>query len=191
MTENNVKKFYKICLLGDSGVGKTAIAERYVNNKFDVDSICTIGASFLTKKIQNDNTQLNLEIWDTAGQERYRALTPLYYRQCSAVIIVIDNTENLSIESAEYWIKRVNEENEKPYIILVINKTDLNQDINEINIENFCNSYSVDYIYVSAKTNANIDNLFNRIITNIYSNPIKRSIKLEEYEINSKPKCCK
>ena len=191
MTENNVKKFYKICLLGDSGVGKTAIAERYVNNTFDVDSICTIGASFLTKKIQNDNTQLNLEIWDTAGQERYRALTPLYYRQCSAVIIVIDNTENLSIESAEYWIKRVNEENEKPYIILVINKTDLNQDINEINIENFCNSYSVDYIYVSAKTNANIDNLFNRIITNIYSNPIKRSIKLEEYEINSKPKCCK
>ena len=173
MTENNVKKFYKICLLGDSGVGKTAIAERYVNNTFDVDSICTIGASFLTKKIQNDNTQLSLEIWDTAGQERYRALTPLYYRQCSAVIIVIDNTESLSIESAEYWIKRVNEENEKPYIILVINKTDLNQDINEINIENFCNSYSVDYIYVSAKTSANIDNLFNRIITNIYDNPIK------------------
>ena len=191
MSKKNEKKIYKICLLGDSGVGKTAIAERYVNNKFDVDSICTIGASFLTKRIDYNNSEVNLQIWDTAGQERYRALTPLYYRQCSAIIIVIDNTETISVESAKYWIQKVNEENEKPYIILVINKSDLNQDIHEINIEDFCNLYSVDYIYVSAKTSANIDILFNKIINNIYPKPIQKSIKIEEYEINSKPNCCR
>ena len=37
-------------------------------------------ASFLTKRIQFDGNNVELNIWDTAGQEKYHALGPIYYR---------------------------------------------------------------------------------------------------------------
>jgi GTPase SAR1 family protein len=41
----------KIVLLGDSAVGKTSIALRYVQDLFSSSSNPTIGASFLTKRV--------------------------------------------------------------------------------------------------------------------------------------------
>lgn len=34
-SSNYSKRTYKIVLLGDSGVGKTCIIERFINNKYD------------------------------------------------------------------------------------------------------------------------------------------------------------
>ena len=41
----------KVVLLGDSGVGKTSIAVRYVQGVFAEDQPSTIGASFFTKRL--------------------------------------------------------------------------------------------------------------------------------------------
>ena len=41
----------KVVLLGDSGVGKTSIAVRYVQGLFAEDQPSTIGASFFTKRL--------------------------------------------------------------------------------------------------------------------------------------------
>ena len=66
MTTYNVK----LCLLGDTEVGKTCIALRYVENKFKEVSN-TIGASFLCKTVETEKkTVYKLNIWDTAGEER-------------------------------------------------------------------------------------------------------------------------
>ena len=46
------KKSYKIVLLGDTAVGKSCVASRFVNNQFYEFQEPTIGAAFLTKTIE-------------------------------------------------------------------------------------------------------------------------------------------
>ncbi len=51
MSVDNLNLDAKIVLLGDSAVGKTSIALRYVQDIFSSSSNPTIGASFLTKRV--------------------------------------------------------------------------------------------------------------------------------------------
>uniref|UniRef100_A0AAV2JS63 Uncharacterized protein n=1 Tax=Knipowitschia caucasica TaxID=637954 RepID=A0AAV2JS63_KNICA len=60
----------KVCLLGDTGVGKSSIVCRFVQDHFDHNISPTIGASFLTKTVPSGNELHKFLIWDTAGQER-------------------------------------------------------------------------------------------------------------------------
>ena len=65
---------HKIVLLGDMGVGKTCISNRYYKGKFSDQHEPTIGGSFMTKDVELDSHIVKFEMWDTAGQERYRSL---------------------------------------------------------------------------------------------------------------------
>uniref|UniRef100_A0AAQ4Q3C6 RAB31, member RAS onco family n=1 Tax=Gasterosteus aculeatus aculeatus TaxID=481459 RepID=A0AAQ4Q3C6_GASAC len=62
----------KVCLLGDTGVGKSSIVCRFVQDHFDHNISPTIGASFLTKTVPSGHELHKFLIWDTAGQERVR-----------------------------------------------------------------------------------------------------------------------
>lgn len=71
---------HKIVLLGDMGVGKTSICNRYYSGEFSGTHEATIGGCFLTKDVDLDTHIVKFEIWDTAGQERYRSLAQMYYK---------------------------------------------------------------------------------------------------------------
>lgn len=58
-----------------SGVGKTALLNRYTRNKFDsTNATSTTGAVLDTKKVYKDGFRVRLQLWDTAGQERFRSM---------------------------------------------------------------------------------------------------------------------
>ena len=61
----------KVCIIGDTDVGKTSLSTRYCHGEFPENSTPTIGASFLQRRVILDNAEISLQIWDTAGQERY------------------------------------------------------------------------------------------------------------------------
>jgi small GTP-binding protein len=63
----------KIVIVGDSSVGKTAMLLRFTDNKWDGSCQPTLGVEFLTKLVDCDNHQVELQIWDTAGQELFRS----------------------------------------------------------------------------------------------------------------------
>ena len=44
-------KLLKVVLLGDGGVGKSSLMNRFVSNKFDAQSFHTIGVEFLNKDV--------------------------------------------------------------------------------------------------------------------------------------------
>ena len=71
---------FKLVLLGESAVGKSSMALRFVNGRFSEFQENTIGAAYLTKTVFIDDDAVKFEIWDTAGQERYHSLAPMYYR---------------------------------------------------------------------------------------------------------------
>ena len=79
----------KVVLLGQSGVGKSALVHRLKKGEFLDHLEVTCGAAFVKHTLTlMDGTFVQLSIWDTAGQERFQSLAPLYYRKFCAYLIV-------------------------------------------------------------------------------------------------------
>ena len=81
MDKNEIKRF-TIVTLGDFGVVKISIINRYVNNKFDInrENIC-----FYKEIHFNNKDKIMLKLVDTAGQEKYRALTKSYFKNLNYI----------------------------------------------------------------------------------------------------------
>ena len=97
------KSLQKIIILGNSGVGKTSLMERYVSARFQQQYKATIGADFSTKDVQVGDDLVTLQIWDTAGQERFQSLGVAFYRGADACVLVYDVTEPASFAKVEQW----------------------------------------------------------------------------------------
>ena len=101
----------KVVLLGESGVGKTSIISRFIDDVFEEGLETTTGASYAGKNMvfkDYQNQVVNFEIWDTAGQEKYRALTQIFYKDASIAILVYDITNEESFEEIKnYWYDQV------------------------------------------------------------------------------------
>ena len=67
---------YKVILVGDSGVGKACLIQRYINDKYSDDTESTSASTYTYKIVEykDYNKTISLDIWDTAGQEVYRAM---------------------------------------------------------------------------------------------------------------------
>ena len=117
MEEEKKEKSCKIVLLGESGVGKTSIIDRFLNGRFSPDISPSQGASYGTKTIDLDETgekKLKFDIWDTAGQEKFRSISKIFYRDADAVIFVYDITNKKSFEEIQnYWYKQVEDSSSK------------------------------------------------------------------------------
>jgi len=88
----------KCVILGESGVGKSAIVKRLLSNRFDERVCATIVCSFQFKTLEVGEQQVRLQIWDTAGQERYRSVTPMFYRHAHCAVVVYDISDSRSFE---------------------------------------------------------------------------------------------
>ena len=110
MSDDNAKTC-KVVLLGESGVGKTCIIARFINNTFEDNIMSTTGASYAGKTMSFDELNgqsIKFEIWDTAGQEKYRALTKIFYKDAGVAILVYDITRKESFaEIKNYWYNQI------------------------------------------------------------------------------------
>ena len=109
--EDDEAQTCKVVLLGESGVGKTCIIARFINNTFEENLISTTGASYAGKTMTFDEYEgksIRFEIWDTAGQEKYRSLTKIFYKDAGAAILVYDITRKESYEEIQkYWFNQI------------------------------------------------------------------------------------
>jgi len=186
---------YKIVLVGDSAVGKSCIAARYINNDFYEFQEPTIGAAFMAKKIEIDDKEVRLEIWDTAGQERYRGLAPMYYRNASIALVVYDITQKDSFEGAKSWIEELRRRSPVNCIVAVLgNKCDLenNRKVNKETVNEYFQNKDLIHLETSAKTGKNIKKLFQLLIEKLLKENIegiKKPRNLNEIKVNNS-KCC-
>ena len=82
----------KIILLGDTGVGKSAIIKRYIDNYYDDNITSNISSNFLEKIVKVKNQNVRLEVWDTAGQEEFRSVTKIFVKNAKIIILFYDVT---------------------------------------------------------------------------------------------------
>ena len=99
----------KVVLVGDSGVGKTTLINRYTNDEFDPYEASTISGGFRRKTVELEDlkTKVSLQIWDTAGQERFRAIVSNYYNDSHYAVVMYDITCSDSFDGSKTWIDEV------------------------------------------------------------------------------------
>ena len=159
----------KVVLLGESGVGKTCIISRYVNNTYDEKSETTNGASYASKIIELEQYKqsLRFDIWDTAGQEKYRSLTKFFYKDAAIAVLVYDITRRDSFEEVKnYWYEQLKTCGEKNIVIgLAGNKCDMfdKEAVTEEEAKNFANEIGAQFQLTSAFKNMGIDDLFRMV----------------------------
>jgi small GTP-binding protein len=153
----------KIILLGDTGVGKTSLANSWLFDHFDSSFRPTVGASNAFKDIEINRRKETLSVWDTAGQEKFRSITPLYVRgaRCAIVVVAANSTE--SFGSIPEWLNMLSSSQQEPIsAILAVNKVDLVDDSDE-NVSTLIELYRKRFaavFSVSALNGLNVDSLF-------------------------------
>lgn len=156
---------FKVVLLGDGGVGKTSIGNRYCYGKFSEDYLMTIGVNFFTKVVQYDNKSIKLQIWDIAGQKRFKEIRSIYYNGARAGILVFDITNRESFDGLDNWVWEFQEKVWNVPLVLVGNKVDLEDRVVEVEeARNYANQLNALYLEVSAKSGVNIEQLFSTVI---------------------------
>lgn len=58
----NKNTLLKVVILGDGGVGKSCLMNRFVSNRFEEHSFHTIGVEFLNKDIEIDGETYTLQV---------------------------------------------------------------------------------------------------------------------------------
>ena len=164
MEGNNIT--CKVVLVGDSGVGKTCIIQRYVNNNYNENTESTSASTYTYKVVdyKQFNKSISFDIWDTAGQELYRALAKNFYLNASIGILVYDVRRKESFESIkDYWYEQLKVSGEENMVFGVAgNKCDLFQEeqVSEDEGKKFAKSIGAVFHLTSCKESIGIDELF-------------------------------
>ena len=170
MSSNNKNKssdyqyIFKLILIGNSGVGKSSILQRYMNKTFEESYKCTIGVDFLMKSVEVKGKTVKLQLWDTAGQEKYKSMVASYYRGANVALVVFDITSRSSFESLPLWIENYYKNGpEQKNIILIGNKKDMadQRQVTQEEAEEFSETNNMIYFETSAKEGDNVDYVFN------------------------------
>jgi len=160
----NAKKItLKIIIIGDPAVGKTSLIKKFITGKFSADYRSSIGANLFTKKIILENlTKVTLQLWDIAGQERWIKMRRSYYSGAKGAIIVGDLKRKNTFEQIEkFWVQDIKNYCSDVPIILLANKKDLVDKIEEYEIISLGNRIKADFtLFTSAKTGDNVELAF-------------------------------
>lgn len=158
---------FKIVLIGDAGVGKTCVVQRFKSGTYTEKHGSTIGVDFTMKTLNIDGKLVKLQIWDTAGQERFRTITQSYYRSANGVVIAYDITKHSSFESIPRWMEDVRRYAGSNIVqLLVGNKCDLEQlrEVKKQEADAWAQQHNMlQSLETSAKDNTNIDDAFLKI----------------------------
>ena len=170
MSEQNIKNIKpipcKIILVGDSGVGKTSIINRYLN-KFNEKITATVSTSYYNKIEIINNYKLNFQIWDTVGQEQYRSLNSLFFKDAYICLMVYDITKESTFKSIkDYWYESViNNGLEGVIFGLAGNKNDLynEEKVDKNEARELSKEINAIFKFTSAKQNVCIIELFREL----------------------------
>ena len=161
---SNYQYIFKLILIGNSGVGKSCILQRYMKHTFQETYKCTIGVDFLMKSLIINGKTVKLQLWDTAGQEKYKSMVSSYYRGANVALIIFDLTNHMSFDALPSWIENYYKNGpEQKNIILIGNKKDLEveRQVTQEEAETFAETNNMIYFETSAKDGENIDYVFN------------------------------
>jgi len=163
MLEEDLETAIKVIIVGNGGVGKSSMIQRYCKGTFTSDYKKTIGVDFLEKQVEIDGYDIRMMLWDTARQEEFDAITKAYYRGAQACVLTFSITDRTSFNAIPCWKQKVeNECGGGLPIVLVQNKIDLIEEtyIASEEVEEMSSRIDCRVIRTSVKENINVDLVF-------------------------------
>ena len=160
---------FKILLLGDTEVGKTSYILRFCDDKFQDNSLTTIGLDTKTKYLKVKDKKIQLVIWDSAGQERFKSIAKNSFKGAHGLILMYAVNKKKSFRAIKEWINNIKEgiDIKKVGIIIVGNKIDLpleQREVNEEMVKSLKENEDLEVIEGSAKNNINVNECFVKLI---------------------------
>jgi len=124
----NREMIKKVCLVGDSGVGKKTIAGIVAPFEKGVERYTqTIGTAVTKYGLEfvftNQILRLIIMVWDVTGRQEYRRLQQSYCMGAEGVIVVADASVPSTIDSVHKWIEDVRASSGTIPAVVIINKT--------------------------------------------------------------------
>jgi len=177
---------YKINILGDSGVGKSSYVQRCALGTFQDRYRSTIGADFLTKTINNTQTNKDivLQLWDTAGRERFSGLGFSFLRGSDGLFILYDITVKQTFEHVvgHYEEYKAHGYVDNPKVVLIGTKLDKN-DTRQVSTkqgEELAKALGISFLEISTKENTNMDKSIELLLDEIHKKANEDAVIDEE-----------
>jgi small GTP-binding protein len=154
----------KIMLLGEVGVGKTSIAQRFVLDKFETSYKATIGVDIFSYVLKPQATghdgDIELLIWDVDGEYEQHIFSHIYLEGASAALIVSDIARPATHKTAlGLWETFTRAFPGRPAFLL-INKCDLQPGVTPLANPQ---TLGIETLWTSAKTGQNVAEAFQRV----------------------------
>ena len=158
----------KVCLVGESSVGKTSLIRKFVLNSFEDKYISTIGTKVckkpLTFELGSVSVYIDMMIWDIMGQSSFRTLLQdSYFHGASGIIAVCDATRHDTLTALDGWVDSVKQVAGDVPLVILANKSDLTShiQISENDLELKAKKYRTpSWHFTSAKTGDNVAEAF-------------------------------
>ncbi|KAK9353396.1 GTPase NRas precursor [Lipomyces doorenjongii] len=162
MSTRKENAVFKLVVLGDGGVGKTALTIQLCLNHFVETYDPTIEDSY-RKQIIIDHQSCIVEILDTAGQEEYNALRDQWIRDGEGFVFVYSITSRTSYNRILMFVQQVERiKGTSVPMILIGNKSDkvTEREITSQEGAALAKQLGCDFFEVSAKNNINLERAF-------------------------------
>lgn len=169
-TSGGLSREYKLVMLGEGGVGKSAIIMQFISHRFPEDHDPTIEDAYKTQ-IRIDDEPANLDILDTAGQAEFTAMRDQYMRAGEGFIISYSITDRRSFQEARHFkqlIDRVRRTADTP-VVMVGNKSDLAH-LRQVSVEEgreLAREFQCPFFETSAAFRYYIDEVFAALVRQI------------------------
>ena len=160
---------FKVILLGDRQVGKTALLFRFLKGSFGESYTATMGLDHHLKTITlADNKKVFLELWDIGGEARFKALRTRLYAGTHGAILVYDVTRPVTLKHLSSYLLQLQDHVGflVPFVVAG-NKQDvveLSQDVVALSQDWIHTHKPVKHFYTSAKTGHQVNELFITLI---------------------------
>ena len=163
MVERRLK--VKVCLVGDSAVGKTSLIKKFVLDIFDDSYITTIGTKITKKTITFDIDDkeiiMDMMIWDIMGQASFRSLLQdAYFYGAHGVLAVSDSTRPETANSLHDWMASTKQVVGEVPTLFLANKCDLESKVTQEQLTSEVSQYGGKAMFTSAKTGENVSEAF-------------------------------
>jgi GTP-binding nuclear protein Ran len=164
---------YKVCLLGDGAVGKTAFVNKLSSGKFDKNYTATIGVAITPLIFETNRGPMKITVWDTAGQEKLSGLRDGYYIQSQAFIIMFEVTSRETYKNVPNWFRDARRQHDYEPIVLVGNKCDMPLASHAVKAKmvTFHRRKSIQFYFTSAKSNYNVEKPFLHLLRTLTKDP--------------------
>lgn len=161
---------FKIIIVGDYAVGKSAIMIRFCEDRFEEHHKDTIGADFTNKVVEVSGYKIKMQVWDTASQKRFSPYYPLYYKGAMAFLALFDLTNRKSYEILPKFFVGIEEICGRIPIVLIGNKADLpDRAVSTGEAQALSEKMGFQYYETSAKTGLNVYQIFEKLARMVLS----------------------